>query len=92
LGTAANVVATAFDSEDVVCKKYPDAESIILDVKEFQGTILYDVDATQLEKCSALKNKIFSKVVFNFPHVRRNMVTVCCFVFWFPLPLSNLIF
>ncbi|KAJ3360398.1 hypothetical protein GGF32_008458 [Allomyces javanicus] len=70
LGTGENIVATAFDSEEVVKQKYPDAEGIIDDlVESFNATVMYDVDATALDKAAALKGRTFSKIVFNFPHV-----------------------
>ncbi|KAJ3360384.1 hypothetical protein GGF32_008444 [Allomyces javanicus] len=70
LGAGDNIVATAYDSEEVVKQKYPDAESIIHDlVESYNATVLYDVDATALDKVAALKGRTFSKIVFNFPHV-----------------------
>ncbi|KNE56591.1 hypothetical protein AMAG_02385 [Allomyces macrogynus ATCC 38327] len=70
LGTGENIVATAYDSEEVVKQKYPDAEGIIHDlVESFNATVMYDVDATALDKAALLKGRTFSKIVFNFPHV-----------------------
>ncbi|KAJ3375024.1 hypothetical protein GGF31_005746 [Allomyces arbusculus] len=70
LGTGENLVATAYDSEEVVKQKYPDAEGIIHDlVESFNATVMYDVDATALDKAAALKGRTFTKIVFNFPHV-----------------------
>ncbi|KNE54938.1 hypothetical protein AMAG_00881 [Allomyces macrogynus ATCC 38327] len=70
LGTGDNIVATAYDSEEVVKQKYPDAEGIIHDlVESFNAAVMYDVDATALDKAAALKGRTFSKIVFNFPHV-----------------------
>ncbi|KAJ1799657.1 hypothetical protein LPJ56_006591, partial [Coemansia sp. RSA 2599] len=66
LGTASNIVATAYDSLEIVEKKYGDAKGHIAVVERLGGTVLFDVDATALEK--SVKRRVFSHVVFNFPH------------------------
>ncbi|XP_029177291.1 mitochondrial ribosome-associated GTPase 2 isoform X2 [Nylanderia fulva] len=35
--------------------------------------VLFDVDATKLEECLALKSKLFDKIIFNFPHIGGKM-------------------
>lgn len=35
--------------------------------------VLFDVDATKLEECLALRSKLFNKIIFNFPHVGGKM-------------------
>ncbi|ORZ37636.1 hypothetical protein BCR44DRAFT_39563 [Catenaria anguillulae PL171] len=70
LGTGANILATAYDSKQVVVDKYADAAAIIQDFEStFEGQCMYDVDATKLDKCTGIKGKAFDKIVFNFPHV-----------------------
>ncbi|KAL7746964.1 hypothetical protein RI367_007676 [Sorochytrium milnesiophthora] len=70
LGTGENIVATAYDSADVVHEKYPDAQALIDNfVQDFGGQVLYDCDGTQLAKYKALRGKVFDRIVFNFPHV-----------------------
>ncbi|KAI9225037.1 hypothetical protein BC828DRAFT_394862 [Blastocladiella britannica] len=70
LGSGEKILATAYDSRDVVLAKYPDAAAITEDFESaLEGKCLYDVDATHLAKCPALRGKRFSKIVFNFPHV-----------------------
>ncbi|KAJ3158307.1 hypothetical protein HDU86_003016 [Geranomyces michiganensis] len=66
---ACDVTATAFDSEQVVGEKYPDAAAHIDAIRELGGDVQFGVDATALEKWKAGKPKKFSKIVFNFPHV-----------------------
>ncbi|KAJ1921253.1 hypothetical protein H4219_000854 [Mycoemilia scoparia] len=69
IGTGKNIVATAYDSESVVEEKYTnDAVNHIKELKDLGGTVLFDIDATKLEKRKILKNKRFTHIIFNFPH------------------------
>ena len=64
-----NVFATVNDSEEVCVRKYDDARKNV-DLLRAKGVnVLFDVDATALEKCSALAGKRFDRVVWNFPHL-----------------------
>ena len=62
------IIATCFDSEKILHEKYEDAKDHIKSFIELGGKVIYEVDATQLEKCKLLKDKRFDKIVFNFPH------------------------
>jgi 25S rRNA (uracil2634-N3)-methyltransferase len=64
----ANVTATALDTEEACHAKYPDAEQNIRLLREMGTHVLFGVDATRLEKTSALKGKVFDRIVWNFPH------------------------
>ncbi|KAJ2878322.1 hypothetical protein H4R27_005867 [Coemansia aciculifera] len=69
LGSGVNVVATAYDSQQVVTQKYTDdATKHIAEFVALGGTVLYDIDGTALEKHLELKGKLFTHIVFNFPH------------------------
>ncbi|KAJ2008749.1 hypothetical protein GGI04_001023 [Coemansia thaxteri] len=69
LGSGVNVVATAYDSEQIVAQKYSgDAAKHIAEFESFGGTVLYDIDGTALEGHSELRGKRFTHIVFNFPH------------------------
>jgi 25S rRNA (uracil2634-N3)-methyltransferase len=63
-----NVTASAYDTEEECLKKYNDAGERIQVLREKGVKVLFSVDATNLEKCSALKGKKWDKVVWNFPH------------------------
>jgi 25S rRNA (uracil2634-N3)-methyltransferase len=64
-----NIIATCYDEEEVLYKKYEgEAKENIQVIKELGGTVVFEVDATQLDKCKAIKKMKFSKIVFNFPH------------------------
>ncbi|RIB04118.1 hypothetical protein C2G38_1988860 [Gigaspora rosea] len=68
LYTGHNIIATSYDTKEILIKKYDDAQSNINIFIECGGQVLYQVDATKLENCKELKNKRFDKIVFNFPH------------------------
>jgi 25S rRNA (uracil2634-N3)-methyltransferase len=69
----ANVVATAFDTEEECYEKYPEAAEIVREIKEKGSKVIFGVDATNLHKCSALKGRRFDRVVFNFPHTGKGI-------------------
>jgi len=70
---AANVTATAFDTEGECYAKYPDAEAIVQLLREKGVEVLFEVDATKLEKCSALKGRRWNRIVWNFPHAGKSL-------------------
>jgi 25S rRNA (uracil2634-N3)-methyltransferase len=63
-----NVTATAYDSEQVCYEKYPEAEGIVGFLKEKGVEVLFEVDATRLERVGSLKGRRWDRVVWNFPH------------------------
>jgi 25S rRNA (uracil2634-N3)-methyltransferase len=65
---SANVVATTYDAEEECYTKYPDAEQNVRVLREKGSRVLFNVDATRLERTSALKGKTFDRIVWNFPH------------------------
>lgn len=71
LQTGHFITATCLDSKKTLNKKYEDAKDHIKSFTEYGGQIIYEVDATQLEKCKLLKDKRFDKIVFNFPHAGK---------------------
>jgi 25S rRNA (uracil2634-N3)-methyltransferase len=42
-------------------------------LREKGARVLFGVDATRLEKTSALKGKVFDRIVWNFPHVGKGI-------------------
>lgn len=68
LGTGANVIATAHDSETKLNHKYPDAadhRKVVDD--ELGGTTLVGVDATRLHHIREFK-EAFRTIIWNFPY------------------------
>lgn len=79
---AANVTATAYDSEVELNRKYPDAADHLRILRESGATILLGVDARSLDKRKDLKRMSdriggFSKVVWNFPHAGALQLCEC---------------
>ena len=75
-----NVTATAYDTEEQCCSKYPDAAEIIAALREKGVELVFSVDATKLDKCAPLRGRKFDRVVWNFPHAGR----------WISRPSSSL--
>jgi 25S rRNA (uracil2634-N3)-methyltransferase len=65
------ITATTLDSCTKMTEKYEDAQQNIKDLEEAGATVLFEVDATKLNKIKSLKGKRFSKIVFNFPHAGK---------------------
>ncbi|OBZ90613.1 25S rRNA (uridine-N(3))-methyltransferase [Choanephora cucurbitarum] len=65
---AEHLVATCYDSEEVLYEKYSEeAKENVELVREFGATVLFGIDATDFPK--EIKKKKYTKIVFNFPHV-----------------------
>ncbi|TRM61664.1 hypothetical protein BD626DRAFT_501772 [Schizophyllum amplum] len=70
---ATNITATAYDSEEECYAKYPDAETIVGDLRERGVHVIFGVDATRLDKLPALKTRKWDKIVWNFPHAGKGI-------------------
>jgi 25S rRNA (uracil2634-N3)-methyltransferase len=67
---ADNLTATCYDTESVLYEKYGDeAKDNVALVREYGGTVLFEVDATSMPK--DLKKNRYTKIVFNFPHAGK---------------------
>ncbi|KAH9043698.1 hypothetical protein EDB85DRAFT_1911769 [Lactarius pseudohatsudake] len=69
----ANITATAYDTEDECYSKYSEAQQYVRVLRESGAQVLFGVDATKLEKTSALKGKTFDRIVWNFPHAGKGI-------------------
>jgi 25S rRNA (uracil2634-N3)-methyltransferase len=65
---SANITATTSDTEDECYIKYTEARQYVRVLRENGAHVLFGVDATKLEKTSALKGRTFDRIVWNFPH------------------------
>ena len=72
---AVNLTATAYDSEEECFEKYPEAREIVQVLKERGVEVLFNVDATALQKCKALKGRRWNRVAWNFPHAGEWILT-----------------
>ncbi len=76
----ANITATAYDTEEECCSKYPDAAEIIAALRAKGVKLIFSVDATKLDRCPPLRGQKFDKVVWNFPHAGRRFIWHVLFV------------
>ncbi|XP_071958149.1 ferredoxin-fold anticodon-binding domain-containing protein 1-like [Antedon mediterranea] len=60
------MIATCIEVDTPV--KYMKAQENIDQLRESGGTVIFGVDATNLQSCKFLKGKTFDVVIFNFPH------------------------
>ncbi|OSD06186.1 hypothetical protein PYCCODRAFT_1431997 [Trametes coccinea BRFM310] len=68
-----NITATAYDTEDECYSKYPEARQIVAALREKGVEVLFHVDATKLEKTSALRGRKFDRIMWNFPHAGKGI-------------------
>lgn len=61
-----NMIATCYDTEQVLYQKYEDAKDNVEFIREYGATVLFEVDATDLSK--EVKKNRYTKIIFNFPH------------------------
>ncbi|RPD82158.1 hypothetical protein L226DRAFT_17842 [Lentinus tigrinus ALCF2SS1-7] len=68
-----NITATAYDTEEECCSKYPDAAEIIAFLRDKGVEVLFSVDATKLDRCAPLRGRKFDRIVWNFPHAGKGI-------------------
>ncbi|RYH24728.1 DUF2431 domain-containing protein [archaeon] len=64
-----NLFASSYESKDTLLRIYTTAGQNIAALEEIGVQVLFNVDATELSKCAALKDRSFRTVVWNFPCV-----------------------
>ncbi|KAK9268971.1 hypothetical protein L1049_000738 [Liquidambar formosana] len=67
-GSANNMVATSLDSKGLLMEKHPTAGPNLKELEDRGCTIVHDVDAHTMSQHPLLTNKLFDRIVFNFPH------------------------
>lgn len=70
-----NITATAYDSEEECYVKYPEAKDIVQNLRERGVEVLFNIDATKLDKISGVKGRKWDRVVWNFPHAGAHPLT-----------------
>ncbi|KAI8140357.1 hypothetical protein BJV82DRAFT_623616 [Fennellomyces sp. T-0311] len=64
-----NIVATCYDSEQVLYDKYADeAKTNVAQLKQLGVAVLFEVDGTKLKKHKNICKNRYTKIIFNFPH------------------------
>ncbi|KAF6153862.1 hypothetical protein GIB67_001095 [Kingdonia uniflora] len=67
-GSAHNMVATSLDSLGFLGRNYKNAMSNIYELTNRGGIVLHNVDATKMANNNLLKDVLFDRVIYNFPH------------------------
>lgn len=84
-----SVTATAYDTEKECYEKYPDAEATVAFLREKGVEVLFDIDATRLEKYASLKKRKFDRISFNFPHAGAQYQYSVCYIAYFLASLGK---
>ncbi|TIB92872.1 hypothetical protein E3Q19_01795 [Wallemia mellicola] len=63
------LTSTAIDTEEEAYAKYDDCREIVDTLKSKGVRVLFQVDATRLDKCKELNGMKFNKIYFGFPHL-----------------------
>lgn len=78
----ANILGTCYDSEKVLHEKYGTESRENIDACIEAGyEVLYAIDGTKLTE-KHVKNRKFSKIVFNFPHSGAGIKDKVCDCAW----------
>ncbi|KAK7300018.1 hypothetical protein RJT34_10849 [Clitoria ternatea] len=67
-GSASNMVATSLDSKATLTSNYSKASANLRKLERLGCTLLHEVDANFLHQHPLLQNKVFDRIVYNFPH------------------------
>ncbi|XP_057725595.1 uncharacterized protein At4g26485-like [Arachis stenosperma] len=67
-GSASNIVATSLDSKESLVRNYSRASKNLDELKNLGCTLVHEVDGHIMNHHPLLKNKLFDRIVFNFPH------------------------
>ncbi|XP_027357366.1 uncharacterized protein At4g26485-like [Abrus precatorius] len=67
-GTAGNMIATSLDSRVSLGIKYARALSNLTELEALGCTIVHEVDVHTMTQHPLLKNQVFDRVIYNFPH------------------------
>ncbi|XP_072011847.1 ferredoxin-fold anticodon-binding domain-containing protein 1 [Engystomops pustulosus] len=65
-----HITATCYESEDIV-RKQPPAWSNVQHLRSKGAVVHFGVDATKLHACAFLTDKLYDRIIFNFPHCGR---------------------
>jgi 25S rRNA (uracil2634-N3)-methyltransferase len=70
LGYAEKLTATTHESLQSIRSTYPNADEILGSLRDSGVTLFHEVDATNFEGHSALRERSFDVVIWNFPCIR----------------------
>ncbi|XP_070838752.1 ferredoxin-fold anticodon-binding domain-containing protein 1 [Chaetodon trifascialis] len=68
--TETSITATCFQHQEEALRHEGAATNIQI-IKDSGGAVLFEVDCRKLGECAPLQDRVFDRVVFNFPHCGR---------------------
>ncbi|XP_076605844.1 ferredoxin-fold anticodon-binding domain-containing protein 1 [Chaetodon auriga] len=68
--TETSITATCFQHQEEALRHEGAATNIQI-IKDSGGAVLFEVDCRKLGECASLQDRVFDRVVFNFPHCGR---------------------
>ncbi|KAM3869186.1 ferredoxin-fold anticodon-binding domain-containing protein 1 [Diretmus argenteus] len=66
-----SITATCFQRQEEALRRHEGTATNVQMIRDSGGVVLFEVDATKLGECAALRGLVFDHVVFNFPHRGR---------------------
>ncbi|GLJ48998.1 hypothetical protein SUGI_1033730 [Cryptomeria japonica] len=67
-GSAENIVATSLDSREEVISSYNSGQNNLRSLEKRRAMTLHSADAKTMKKHEILREMLFDRIVFNFPH------------------------
>ena len=68
-GSTKNIIATSLDTQEQVISSYNFSQNNLQSLEQHRAMKLHNVDTKTMKKHEILKEMLFNRIVYNFPHV-----------------------